>query len=262
MNTVAFDRNLNPVLDEAGSAGAAPLAAMITSKLTQTLTVEPAYVRHNPDHSMYADLIAAHFRRYGGNTFANVFRGHGPSYRDIACEVAKAVKAPFNRERPIEDIEASILATVCETAWREMPEDDRRELLEKVSKPNLTFLKGGSAMAVQALLRAGNFATYKFTLIIANAVVTAAVGRGLPFAANWLAMKGLCVVIGPVGWAASTLLTLNQCAGPAYRVIIPGVIHIASLRLMQSHVQCSNCDAAVLDSLAFCPECGTPVSKS
>ena len=262
MNTVNFDQDLNPVLEKADSQALAPLDALITSKVSETLSLEDAYRRHNPDHSMYADLLAAHFRRYGGNTFANAVRDHGPAYHDIACEVAKAVKAPFNRKRPIKDIEASILATVCETAWQEMSEDERREMLQKVGKPNLTFLKGGSAMVVQAFLRSAGFAPYELTVVIANKVVTQAIGRGLPFAANWMATKGLSVAIGPVGWVASTLVTLNQFAGPAHRVIIPGVIYVASLRLMQSHVQCSNCDATVPDSFAFCPECGTEVSKS
>ena len=259
MNTLAYDATLNPVLERAKIPELAPLVGLIMPKVSETLSLEDAYKRHFPRHTEYPDLIAAEIRRFGGNTFANLARGGGPAYHKIACDVAKVLKAPFNSKRTIEEIETSILATVCERAWEKMSEEERREVLDQIGRPNLAFVKGGSVMACQAILRAGGFATYQLMLIVVNAIVTAAAGRGLPFVINWLAAKWLSVAIGPVGWAASTLLTLNQFAGPSYKVIIPSVIHVAGLRLQQSLVHCPNCDAVVADASAFCPECGAEV---
>lgn len=261
MHTLAYDATLNPVLERATTPELAPLVALIMRKLSEELSLEDPYKRHFPDHEKYPDLIAEEIRRFGGNTFANLARGGGPAYHEIACDVAKALKAPHNKMRAIEEIEASILATVCERAWEKMSEEERREILGQIGRPNLAFVKSGSVMACQAILRAGGFATYRLMLIVVNRIVTAAAGRGLPFVINWLAAKGLSITISPVAWAASTLMTLNQIAGPSYRVIIPCVVHVAGLRLQQSLVHCPNCDAVVADACVFCPECGAEVAK-
>ena len=262
METIAYDPMLNRVLERASNDELEVLHAVIMrKKITETLSIHDGYQRHCPDHGKYVDLMAKEIREFGGNTFANFARGTGPSYHEIVCDVAAALKVPFNKARPVEDIEAAILTAVCEKAFESMTPEERLELLSKIGKPNLSSLKGGSAMALQAILRAGGFRSYQLMLIVANAVVKAAIGRGLPFVVNWLAAKGLSIAIGPIGWAASVLTTLNQLAGPSHKVTIPSVIHVAGLRLQQNLRQCTNCSALLPDSFSFCNECGTKVDQ-
>ncbi|MDE0450582.1 MAG: hypothetical protein OXI90_02300 [Gammaproteobacteria bacterium] len=258
-----YDSSLNPVLSRANTHELAPLHDLVMSKpFSEMLSITESYLRHKSDHAQYANEIASEIRRFGGNTFANLARGgRGPSYHEIVCDVATALKVPFNKARPVEDIEEAILTTVCEKAFESMTPEERLELLGKIGKPNLSFLKGGSVMALQAILRAGGFRSYQLMLIVANAVVTTAIGRGLPVVINWLAVKGLSIAIGPIGWAASVLTTLNQLAGPSHRVIIPSVIHVAGLRLQHKLRPCPNCSALVPDSFSFCNECGTRVDQ-
>lgn len=254
-----IDRNLNPVLAQATTPELAPLHDLVMSKpFSEMLSITDSYQRHKPDHAKYADEIASEIRGFGGNTFANLARGCvGPSYHEVVCDVATALKVPFNKARPVEDIEAAILTTVCEKAFESMTAEERLDLLAEIGQPNLSFLKGGSLMALQAILRAGGFRTYQLMLIVANFVVKAAIGRGLPVVINWLAAKGLSIAIGPIGWAASVLTTLNQLAGPSHRVVIPSVIHVAGLRLQHKLRQCPNCSALLPESFTFCNECGT-----
>ena len=91
MNTVAFDPNLNPVIDAASNDELDVLHALIKTKLSETLSIQEAYKKHYPDHQKYADLIAREIRDFGGNSVANVVRGKGPAYHDIVCDVAKAL---------------------------------------------------------------------------------------------------------------------------------------------------------------------------
>lgn len=257
------DPNLNPVLIQATTPELAPLHDLIMSKpFSEMLSVTDSYRRHKPDHAQYADEIASELRRFGGNTFANLARGgHGPLWHEVDCGVATTLKVPFNKARPVEDIEEAILRTASEKAIELMTAEECLDLLSKIAKPNLSCLKGGSVIALQAILRAGGFRSYQLMLIVANALVKAAIGRGLPVVINWLAAKGLSIAIGPIGWTASVMTTLNQLAGPSHRVIIPSVIYVAGLRLQQRLRQCPNCSALLPDSFSFCNECGSKVDQ-
>ena len=265
MNTMAYDMTLNGVLEHPSVTNDDLdfLHVLIMRKLSQGLSTEVAYMRHAGDHRRYSDLIAKEIRAFGGNTMANLLLrgGEGPSYHEIVCEVAKALKAPFNRRSAVNRIERSILETVCTKAWEQMSEEERRELLDQIRSPNLTSLKGGSIVACQYILRAGGFASYQLMLRVANKIAWAAVGRGLPLAVNATLAKSMSVAIGPVAWAASTLLTLHQIAGPSYKVIIPSVIHVAGLRIKQSLVRCPKCEAEVTQGSAFCSECGAELQS-
>ena len=262
MNTVTFDPNLNPVVDAASNDELDVLHALIRTKLSETLSIEDAYRRHYPDHQKYADLIAKEIRDFGGNSFANLVRGKGPTYHDIVCDVAKEIKAPFNKALPIDEIEASILATILSKAFEKMSDEEKMVVLDQVGKPNRSALKGGSVMAFQAIFKTGGFASYQLMLIVVNGVVREAIGRGLPLVANAALARVMGIATGPVGWALMSLLTLIQIAGPSYRVTIPSVVYIAMLRKSQSVVRCRDCDAVVDDTFAFCPECGAEAPKS
>lgn len=258
-----LDNDLNPVLSQATAPELAPLHDLVMSKpYSEMLTITGAYRCHYPDHAQYADEIASEIRCFGGNTFANLARGgHGPSYREVVRDVAAALNVRCHKARPVKDMEEAILIAVCERAFESMTPEERIALLSEFGRPNLSALKGGSVMALQAILRAGGFASYQLMLIVANALVKAAIGRGLPVVVNWLAAKGLSIAIGPIGWAASVLATLNQLAGPSHKVIIPSVIHIAGLRLQQELRECPNCSALLPGSFAFCPECGSKAEQ-
>ncbi|MEJ1793970.1 ubiquinol-cytochrome C chaperone family protein, partial [Escherichia coli] len=74
------------------------------------------------------------------------------------------------------------------------------------------------------------FKSYKLTLIIANAILKALIGRGLSFGGNILLTRSMAILTGPIGWALTALWTLIDVGGAAYRVTIPAVIQIAALR--------------------------------
>jgi len=65
---------------------------------------------------------------------------------------------------------------------------------------------------------------------IANAVSRAIIGKGLKPLANAALARWAAFLTGPIGWAITVLWTLLDLGGPAYRVTIPCVIHIAMLR--------------------------------
>ena len=260
-NTNVYDENLNPVLARASNEELGILHDIFIDKVSETLTTEDAYEEHYPNHGKYADLIAKELREFGGNTFANLFRGEGPHYYEIVCDVAKSVKAPFSEGQEIADVEASILATILAKAFEKMSEEEKLVILEEIGKSDKSWVRGGSAMAFQAVLKAGGFASYKLMLIVVNALVKGAIGRGLPLVVNAALTRAMGIAIGPIGWAFSIILTLIEIGAPSYKVTIPSVAYIAMLRAKQQTVLCRKCKAVVGENFTFCPECGTRIEE-
>ncbi|WP_345852573.1 ubiquinol-cytochrome C chaperone family protein [Shewanella algae] len=256
-NTTVFDKDLNPVLEIADSEDLAPLVEYVSDKFSEDLTSHDAYKKHSPNHEKYADLIAKEVRDMGGNSFANVWRGEGPSYHEVVCDVAKKLKAPYNKEKSIEDIENSILETILKTAIDHMSEDEKRELLKEMGDKGGLSKGGISTAAFITIFRAGGFYSYQLTLIIANQIARMILGHGLKLATNAGIARIAGVLTGPIGWAITGIWTAIDLAGPAYKVTIPCVIHVAMLRKKLNALNCDGCGAILPDTtMKFCPECG------
>lgn len=262
-NTTVFDKDINPVLDISSDEDLAPLVEYLKTKLSETLTVHESYKLHEPSHSEYADLIAKEVRDMGGNSFANLFRGgEGPSYHEMVCDVATKIKAPFNKEKAIEDIENAILETILTKALDEMSDEDKQRLMNEMGAKGGLSSGGVATSAFIAIFRSGGFYSYQLTLIIANQIAKLILGRGLMLATNATLMRTASILTGPIGWAITGLWTAIDLAGPAYKVTIPCVIHIAMLRKKLNALDCKGCGAILTDStMKFCPECGHSISK-
>ena len=256
------DEDLNPVLRKATNEELDVIHDILMKKWSETLSIEDDYREHYPNHQEYTHLIAKEIRDFGGNSIANVFRGEGPPYLEIVCDVAKAVGAPFNRAHPIDEIEASILATILSKAFEKMPEAERLALLDEIGKPNLGALTAGSAITFLAIFNAGGSASYKLMLIVVNGVVKGVIGRGLSWAADAALVRVMGIATGPVGWALASLLTFIQIAAPSYKVTIPCVAYVAMLRKAQRTLRCTKCEAVVDGGFRFCPKCGEKIGAA
>jgi len=259
-NTAIFDADLNPLLEIASNEDLETLVEYLNQKFSETLSVNDAYKAHTPNHSKYADLIAKEIREMGGNSFANAYRGEGPSYHEIVCDVAKKLKAPFNEKKSVEDIENTILEIILTQTLDSMSESEREELLKEMGG-KAGFTKGGAGTAAFiTIFRAGGFKSYQLTVIIANQIAKMILGHGLKFAAGASLTRAMSILTGPIGMTITALWTLVDLAGPSYKVTIPSVIHTAMLRKKLGALECSGCNAVIPDTMAkFCSECGEAV---
>jgi uncharacterized protein YaaW (UPF0174 family) len=256
-NTSVFDKDLNPILEVADKDDLEPLVDYVKDKLSEDLTGSDAYKTHSPDHTKYADLIAREIRDMGGNSFANAWRGEGPGYHEIVCDVAKKLDAPFNESRSIDEIEDAILETILKKALDHMSEEEKQELLEEMGGKAALGKGGMSTAAFIAIFRAGGFYSYQLTLMIANQIARMILGHGLRLGTNAAIARAASILTGPIGWAITGLWTAIDIAGPAFKVTIPCVIHVAMLRKKLNSLNCGECDAVIPDStVKFCPECG------
>lgn len=212
-----------------------PLVKFIKKASTETLSKSAGYRTYYPKHSRYADEIARHIRLFGGSTLVNIFRGEGPSYEEIVQDVAKKLKVKYGSDEPVVQIEMKILVDMLKRSFDRMSERERDEIIkafEKAGIKNMDFRTGFPAAAILAQIgvRMSGFLAYQIAVIVANGVAKAVLGHGLKLATNATLTRLIGVFAGPIGWVITGLWTAIGIAGPAYRVTIPCVCHVAYLR--------------------------------
>ena len=228
--------SLNELLAQASNEDLDPLVNYIkNATMSEWLTIDDRYKKWAPDHHKYSDLIAKEIRCFGGNTFANMFRGgEGPEYKEVVCDVADKLKVNFNSDQSIETIESAILSKIMTEAYAKMDDQQKREFLQQVGMDNKSGIPAAiPAMVLQGVIRASGFAAYQIAVIVANAIAKFVLGRGLTLATNAAITRSVAVFAGPVGWAITGIWTAIDLAGPAFRVTIPCVVQVAMLRIKQ-----------------------------
>ncbi len=234
-----YDEHLTPLLQVCSDEDLTPLRDYILKTMTNELEIAEAY-QCNPDRpTTYVNELVHEIRTFGGNTIANLWRGDGIPYQKIVANVAKTLKVPLNGSESVTELEWEILKKVLKKAMEKMPREDKekfeKELREELKKAGLSNadLKAGIPLGMllaQVAAKQAGFVTYKVALIVANSLSKKLLGRGLTLAVNSMLPRAISVVTGPLAIAIGVLLTVIPLAGPAYRVLIPCVCHVAYLR--------------------------------
>ncbi len=206
------------------------------------------------------EIILEEIQGFGGNSFINLLRGGtGVSYKEVVADVASKLGAKISDSTTCESMEIAILSKVIEKSWDKMTLEERKTLGEGLHIPG----KGAIGLAaILASAELGGFATYRLAAVVANAVARQVIGRGLALGANAALMEGMGVLIGPIGWALMTLWLAADLAGPAYRVTVPCVIHMAYLRqkiAAMNQVTCPQGHVQSDPNAKFCSTCGAPI---
>lgn len=232
---MAYDADLTPLLRACSNEELDPLVACVLSARTNQLEHDGRFKLHRPQHQRYVDALVDDIRRFGGNTLRNGVRGGGPEYVTIVRDVAKKLRVVHGEGESVEQIERSLLIFVLEGAIARMSPADREALSEAFRDEGLKHIDlSGSAPLGMLLAQAGATLSgpmvYRLALIVANHVVRLLAGRGLSMGAAAALTKLVGLASGPVGWALTGAWALIDIAGPAYRVTVPVVLHVALLR--------------------------------
>jgi uncharacterized protein YaaW (UPF0174 family) len=235
---------------------AAPESGRVSSEIDTLPIFKSAY----PNHLLYVDEIASEIQRFGGNSIANLARGgKGVLYKEVATDVAAQLKVKCNPEWDIATIEGQILLAVLSNAWEKMTPEQKTEFMRIVGEQHTKSPTSFPFATAQIAIRIGGFAAYQLGAIVANAIARALLGRGLSAAANAGLSRAIGLFAGPVGLAITALWTVIDLAGPAYRVTVPCVLHVASVR--QAHAM-RLCPTGHINGpgAKFCDQCGAPVA--
>ncbi|MFC0308415.1 DUF3944 domain-containing protein [Gallibacterium trehalosifermentans] len=220
-----FDKDLE-FLGQLTDEELSPLVEIITkdkdgdSRLTEELTSSDVYKHYHPQHSKYWKEIAAELQLFGGNTIASLFRGgKGVLYREFLIDVANKLKVNFNPKSSVERIEQNLLIKLFEDFYEKSP-NGLQALLPELDL-SLPYLK--------------TMASATLCYQVSRMILMSSIYR--PYPPIYALMPPVPTanpILGPLGWAITAGWLANSLASPAYRVIIPAVIYIASLRLQRA----------------------------
>lgn len=230
-------------LSECTSDELEPLVLCLTQdkngkkRLTEELTKKEKYKAYYPLHYVYWKEIAEEIQRFGGDTIFNYIKGKkGVLYKEILIDVCKKLKVNFNKESETQIIESNLLMKILTDSIEKLPENELKQLAIDLGVKNAKNLAPNLIIPImQQAFLAGGFMSYQLTAIIANAVVKAISGAGLAFGANAAVMKAMSILTGPIGVTLSSAWLIKGISGPAYRVTIPAIIHIACLRQIKNN---------------------------
>ena len=215
----------------------APLVEILTKRsdgdegFTEELTMHKRYKEHEPEHRKYWDLIAAEIQCFGANTFATIGRrGKGVRYSEILIDVCKRLKVKCDFDHSVYEIERALLVKLMEEVIEGMSPEELADAIRELKLETTDLSKQAAIAAIQAAARSGGFFTYRLSLIVANAVAKSVRGHGLTLAANVGLVRGVSVLTGPIGVIFTTVWSLWEIAGPAFRKTQPAVIYVAMLR--------------------------------
>ena len=205
-------------------------------RYSEQLTNSDAYIKHYPERmNLMAAEIGEELRKYGSNTIMTFCRkGEADCYETIVRRVCKRMRVKVNDDDNTQTMEHELLTSICEQATAKMSDEELRKLADKAGIPHKSL---NHQMLVSAILFAIRRNTYLLTEMIYY--VTFRIANML--LGRWITMMGmstvgryLSIAAGPVGWTVVAGWTLSDIASPAYRVMIPAVIMVASMRSRQT----------------------------
>lgn len=201
------------------------------SRNMEEITRSNEYQIYKTKYSKYWEVLAGELQKFGGNTFANLFRmGNGVKYDEILNDVLDKLKISYNKSSNIVIREDYLIEKIFENMLENMSEEKKMELIKYMDLKVTGFSSQAIMAAIQFGLRTGGFLSYQITVIVANYIARFLLGRGLALATNAALTRALSIFIGPIGWTVTGIWTALDIAGPAMRVTLPACVIIAYLR--------------------------------
>ena len=202
------------------------------NRMTGQLVKSELYKSSQPDHHQYWQEIAAEIQCFGANTFATMYRkGKGVLYREVLTDVCRRVKVKYDKSASTQDIESTLLMKILSDSVKKMSPEELRKFAGTLGIANSETMAPEILLGtLQLTIFAGGVLSLELALAVANAVARFILGRGLAMAGDVALSRSLAIIGGPVALILTGIWTAVDIAGPAYRVTIPAVVMVATLR--------------------------------
>ena len=201
-------------------------------RLTEQLTGTDAYNRCYPSDMMFlVPDIAYELRKFGTNTLKTLFKGEPDSYATIVRRVCKQMHIDVVDDADVQSMEYALLTTFCEEVIGKLSERELRLLANEYGIPTKNLSRQAMAAALMMALKSSKHIFARFVSYIMTSVMEMLVVRGVATAGIESVGRAIGGLAGPIGWAALTVWTIYDIASPAYRVCVPAILQIASMRL-------------------------------
>ena len=205
-------------------------------RLSEQLTNSDAYINYYPDRmNLMTNELAEELRKFGSNTVKTICRkGEADSYETIVRRVCKRMKINVGSDNNTQEMERELLISICEHTTENLSNEELRSFADKVGIPHKRLNRQMLVYAVMVAIRRNTYLLTEMVYYVSLRIANMLLGR-------WITVMGMSTVgrylgmaAGPIGWAALAGWTISDIASPAYRVMIPAVIMVASMRFRQT----------------------------
>ena len=220
----------------------APLVQFIkASSFSERLTSDDSFIRYYPNHARYCHVISAEIRAFGGHTIVNLLRGgKGPDYHTVVADVLKHMKIDYQEEDNIFELERKLIAYVMKDMYGKMDNEQRELIVSEVKQ----YQANDGALVVKALEKGDLAQLSPKALLLLSSVISSSIAKIMGISVS--ISNALGSALGQSANKIQTLLNMSvdvlysifnsiyDFGGPAYKVTVPCVIHVAMLRVKQS----------------------------
>lgn len=205
-------------------------------RLSEELTNSDVYLQCYPERmNMMSREIGEELRKFGSNTVKTFCRqGEADSYETIVRRVCKRTKVNVGCNDDTITMERELLTTICEQSTKKLSDEELRSLADKVGIPHKRLNKQMLAYAVMFAIRRNTYLLTEMIYYVTTSIADMLLGRWITMMSLGTVGRYLGMAAGPIGWAALAGWTISDIASPAYRVMIPAVIMVASMRFRQT----------------------------
>ena len=117
-------------------------------RYSETLSRTRLYKESYPNQLQKAWTEIAHeFQLYGGDSFANFFRGYGVPYREILMDVCDKKKVNYNKNSSTERIEMYLIQKLMDDVLEEMNDEQLQELVKDLQLDANTYQSKDAMLA-------------------------------------------------------------------------------------------------------------------
>ena len=203
-------------------------------RLTEQLTDTDVYRRCYPSDMMFlVPDMTYELRKFGSNTIKTFFQGEPDSYETVVRRVCKQMRVDVLDNADVPSMEYALLTTFCEDVLGKLSIRDLRLLANEYNIPAKNLSRQAIVAALMMVLRSGKQLLSRFISYILKSVLVISATRGVATAGIETVSRAIGGFAGPIGWIALSIWTAYDIASPAYRVCVPAVLQIASMRLEQ-----------------------------
>lgn len=200
-------------------------------RTTEELTNSSSYKKYAPQHHKYWKEIAAEIQLFGGNTLASLFRGgKGVLYREVLIDVANKLDVNFSKNASTERIEQNLLLKLFEDLTEKISQEQLKELSKEFNLDLTTVTPAIFSSSLMGVFAQTGMRTYQLSTYMSDILLKFMFGRAMMVSAGSATARILSIFTGPIGWSIMGGWTLFDIASPAFRVTVPAVVCVASLR--------------------------------
>ena len=205
-------------------------------RLSEQLTNSDAYINCYPERmNLMATEIAEELRKFGSNTVKTICRkGEADNYESIVRRVCRRMHIKVKESDDTIAMERELLTTICEQATSNLSDEELRNLADKAGIPHKSLNHQMLVTAVMLAIRKNAYLLTEMIYYVTTRIANMLLGRWITMIGMSTVGRYLRVAAGPIGWAVLAGWTLSDIASPAYRVMVPAVIMVASMRFRQT----------------------------